>query len=136
MSYAESETDRMLSGMLMAGAIEAVDCTNARVRVRSGEWVSAWLPWGAGAAGQVRHWRPPSVGEQALILSPSGQPEQGMVYPGFYTDRHGQAPSDDPKLVLWDMPAGFTFRVRVVRSTLTMTDEGVVIDAPRIDLNP
>ena len=135
MSFAESETDRMLSGMLMAGTIEAVDYQAARVRVRSGDWVSSWLPWSAQAAGQVRHWRPPSVGEQALILSPSGQPEQGMVLPGFYTEQHSQAPSDDPKLVLWEVPAGFTFQIRVGRSTLTMTDAGVVIDAPRIDLN-
>ena len=135
MSFAESETDRMLSGMLMAGTIEAVDYQAARVRVRSGDWVSAWLPWVALAAGQVRHWRPPSVGEQVMILSPSGQPEQGMVMPGFYTDQHGQAPSNDKKLVLWEVPAGFTFKIRVGRSTLTMTDNGVVIDAPRIDLN-
>ena len=44
MSFAESETDRMLSGMLMAGTIEAVDYQEARARVRSGDWVSTWLP--------------------------------------------------------------------------------------------
>lgn len=43
--------------------------------------------------------------------------------------------SDDSKLILWEVPAGFTFQIRVGRSTLTLTDTGVVIDAPRIDLN-
>lgn len=106
MSFAESETDRMLSGMLMAGAIEAVDYQAARVRVRSGDWVSSWLPWGSLAAGQVRHWRPPSVGEQAMILSPSGQPEQGMVMPGFYTDQHSQANDNRPNITAQSWPDG------------------------------
>lgn len=104
MQYDRAETDRMVSGMLMAGTIEDVDYPNARVRVRSGSWVSAWLPWGSLAAGQVRHWRPPSVGEQALIMSPSGQPEQGMVMPGFYAEQHKQANDNRKEIVSWLMP--------------------------------
>lgn len=132
--FPQSETDRRLSGMLMFGTVEAVDHDNARVRVRAGEWISDWLPWNSLAAGEVRHWRPPSIGEQAIILSPSGRPEQAGVIPGFYTTQHA-APSNDDKTVLWELPAGFTFIIRVGASTLTITNEGVTIDAPRIDLN-
>lgn len=132
--FPQSETDRMLSGMLIFGTIEAVDYDNAQVRVRSGDWVSAWLPWASQAAGEVRHWRPPSIGEQALILSPSGRPEQAGVIPGFYTTQHA-APSNNANTVLWELPAGFSFIIRVGASTLTMTNEGVTINAPRIDLN-
>lgn len=132
--FPQSETDRRLSGMLMFGTVEAVDHANARVRVRAGEWISDWLPWNSLAAGEVRHWRPPSIGEQAMILSPSGRPEQAGVIPGFYTTQHS-APSSDDKTVLWEIPAGFTFIIRVGASTLTITNEGVTIDAPRIDLN-
>ena len=122
--FPQSETDRMLSGMLMFGTVEAVDHDNARVRVRSGDWVSAWLPWGSQAAGEVRHWRPPSIGEQALILSPSGRPEQAGVIPGFYTTQHA-APSNDGKTVLWELPADFTFIIRVGATTLTVSSDGV-----------
>lgn len=132
--FPQSETDRLVSSMLMFGTVEAVDHDNARVRVRAGEWISDWLPWNSLAAGEVRHWRPPSIGEQVMILSPSGRPEQAGVIPGFYTTQHS-APSDDEKTVLWELPAGFSFIIRVGASTFTMTNEGVTIDAPRIDLN-
>ena len=132
--FPQSETDRLVSSMLMFGTVEAVDYVNAMVRVRSGDWVSAWLPWMSLAAGEVRHWRPPSIGEQVIILSPSGRLEQAGVIPGFYTTQHA-AHSNDDKTVLWELPAGFSFIIRVGASTFTMTNEGVTIDAPRIDLN-
>ena len=151
MSFAESETDRMLSGMLMAGTIEAVDYQAARVRVRSGDWVSSWLPWGSLAAGQVRHWRPPSVGEQTMILSPSGQPEQGMVMPGFYTDQHSQANDNRPNITAQDwpdgarehydheaheyvlsVPAGGRIVLTIGATTLELRDDGTTLTTPKL----
>lgn len=151
MDYQLSETDRLLSGMLIAGTIEAVDYQNARVRVRSGDWVSFWLPWGAQAAGQVRHWRPPSVGEQALILSPSGQPEQGMVLPGFYTDQHGQANDNQPHITaqswpdgarehydheaheyILTVPAGGRIVLSIGATSLTLRDDGTTLSTPQL----
>jgi phage baseplate assembly protein V len=104
MTYPTAETDRMSSGMAIAGTIEAVDYPNARVRVRSGDWVSAWLPWQSVAAGRVRHWRPPSVNEQVVIVSLSGQPEQGFVMPGYYTDQHQQANDNREEITATDWP--------------------------------
>lgn len=151
MSYPEVETDRMLSGMLIAGTIEAVDYAAARVRVRSGEWVSAWLPWASAAAGKVRHWRPPSAGEQVIILSPSGQPEQGMVLPGFYTDQHGQANDNRKNLTATDwpdgarehydhdaheymlsVPAGGRIVLTIGGTTLEMTANGTTLTTPEL----
>lgn len=154
MSFAMSETDRLLSGMLMTGTIEAVDYANARVRVRSGDWVSAWLPWAAMAAGQVRHWRPPSAGEQALIVSPSGQPEQGMVLPGFYSDQHGQANDDRPNITAQDwpdgarehydhaaheyilsVPAGGRIVLTIGATTLELRDDGTTLTTPTLTVD-
>ena len=151
MSFAESETDRLLSGMMMAGTIDDVDYTNARVRVRSGDWVSAWLPWGTGAAGQVRTWRPPSIGEQALVLSPSGQPEQGMVMPGFYTDQHSQANDNRANITAQDwpdgarehydhdahefkltVPAGGHIVLTIGATTLELRDDGTTLTTPKL----
>lgn len=151
MDYAVSETDRLLSGMLMAGVIEAVDYQRGRVRVRSGDWVSSWLPWGAQAAGQVRHWRPPSVGEQALILSPSGQPEQGMVLAGFYTDQHGQGNDNRANLTAqsWpdgarehydheaheyqlSVPAGGRIVLSIGATSLVLQDGGTTLSTPQL----
>lgn len=105
MSFEQSETDRMLAGLLVCGTIESVQYKPPRVRVRSGDWVSSYLPWKSMAAGNVRHWRPPSVGEQAMILSPSGLPEQGFVIAGFDTD---QFPANDDRgnITATDWPDG------------------------------
>lgn len=72
--YALGEHDRMLSNMLIAGTIESVDHGAATCRVRSGDWVSGPVPWASLGAGQVRNWRPPSVGEQAMLMSPGALP--------------------------------------------------------------
>ncbi|MDR2164583.1 MAG: phage baseplate assembly protein V [Zoogloeaceae bacterium] len=104
MSYPVAETDRQGSGMLLAGVIHDVDYEAARARLESGGWISAWLPWFSVAAGEVRHWRPPSVGEQALLLSPSGTPEQGMIFSGVYSDQHKQANDNRKEFTATDWP--------------------------------
>jgi phage baseplate assembly protein V len=140
--------------MLIAGSIEAVDHKAARVRVKSGDWVSAWLPWSTVAAGRVRHWRPPSIGEQVMILSPSGQPENGMVLPGFYSDKHGQANDDSGDVTAMDwpdgarqhydhaahewklaVPAGGRIVLAIGGTEMILTADGITFVAPRIDLN-
>lgn len=113
MSYELAEHDRMIAAMIQAGTIEAVDHANARCRVRisdDGEdgagYVSAWVPWGSLGGGEVRNWRPPSIGEQTLLLCPSGDPAAGFALPGFYSDQHGQANDHRPHTVAWKMPDG------------------------------
>lgn len=135
MSFEQSETDRMLAGMLIRGTVEAVDLQAARVRMRSGEWVSAWLPWAALAAGEVRHWRPPSVGEQAMLLAPSGMPEQGTVLVGLYTQRFDQ-PDTAAHTVVWQMPDGarFEYNWQAGRLAVTGTKSVVVENAETIDV--
>lgn len=64
MSYVSAEHDRMLAAMILPCVVVAVDLAAARVRVRSGDWTSGWLRWHSLAAGKVRHWRAPSIGEQ------------------------------------------------------------------------
>lgn len=106
MSFELAEIDRRIATLLQAGCIEAIDYAQARCRVRVGDWVSAWLPWAALGAGQVRHWRPPSVGEQAVVLSPSGDPAAGFVLSGFYTTQHADANDNRSHTVSWRMPDG------------------------------
>ncbi|MBI3143819.1 MAG: phage baseplate assembly protein V [Pseudogulbenkiania sp.] len=104
MSFEVSEMDRQLSSMIMAGSVTAVQMKPARVRVESDGWVSDWVPWFAFAAGAARHWRPPTVGEQAVLLSPSGDPAQAFALVGYYTDAFdGDGRAD---VVGWLMPDG------------------------------
>lgn len=93
--YRQVEAERRIANLIMAGTIASVDHAAARVRVQVGDLLTAPLPWLSSRAGQDRAWWPPEVGEQVLLLSPSGDPAQGWVLTGAYQDS-APAPSEDP----------------------------------------
>ena len=99
-----AEASRRLESVVRLGTVEAVDYPAARARVKSGGLLTTWLPWAGLAAGEVRHWRPPSVGEQVLVLSPSGSPESGVIVAGLYVDQHKHANDNRQETVAWLMP--------------------------------
>ena len=151
MSYQEAELDRRMAAMLQAGTVSAVDHGNARCRVKVGEWESAWLPWGSAGAGAVRQWRPPSIGEQAMILSPSGLPEGGFVLPGFYTTQHKNGNDTKEEVTATDypdgarehydhgaheyvlkVPAGGRIVLTIGATTLELRDDGTTLTTPKL----
>lgn len=150
-SFKQSETDRKVSSMIMVGTIAEVDYKKARVRVKSGDWISAWLPWNSMAGGRVRNWRPPSKDEQVMILSPSGMPEQGLVIPGLYSNQHKQANDDKEYITATDYPDGarehydhqdhsFVLNVpsggeivlTIGETTLTLKADGTTLKTPKL----
>lgn len=80
--------NRLVENLIRLGTISAVDAGAARCRVKTGQLETAWLPWLAQRAGSDRDWNPPSVGEQCLLLSPSGDPACGLVLLGLYSTTH------------------------------------------------
>jgi len=87
------ELERRVANGVRLGTILAVDHAAARVRVKSGEIETAWLPWSTGRASPAkRRWDPPAVGEQVVVLSPGGDLRQGLVLPGVFSTASG-APS-------------------------------------------
>ncbi|KTT36262.1 baseplate assembly protein [Pseudomonas oryzihabitans] len=82
---------RLLENLIRLGTIAAVDHGSlteprpARVRVQSGELLTGWLPWLTLRAGSSREWDPPTLGEQVVMLSPSGQTTQGIVLCGLFS---------------------------------------------------
>ncbi|MQU22141.1 phage baseplate assembly protein V [Pseudomonas helleri] len=105
MSYAEAEHDRMIAALLMPCVVVGVDLVAPAVRVQSGEWVSAWVRWHSLAAGQARHWRAPSIGEQGVLFNPSGQAGMGTFIPGLYGDA-GAPPDNRDHVEVWRFPDG------------------------------
>lgn len=87
------DIERRTANAIRYGTVLAVDHANARVRIKSGEIETAWLPWSTGRASPAkRRWDPPAVGEQVVVLSPGGDMRQGVVLTGVFQQSAG-APS-------------------------------------------
>lgn len=79
---------RLLENLLRLGTIEHVQHNPPRVKVKTGTLLTAWLPWLAARAGTSQEWDPPTVGEQVLLLSPSGQLANGIALTGIFSSAH------------------------------------------------
>jgi len=77
---------RMLENLIRFGVIAAVQMKPPRVQVKTGSLTTAWLPWLALRAGSDREWDPPTIDEQVILLSPSGQLANGIVITGLFSD--------------------------------------------------
>ncbi len=77
---------RLLENLIRFGVIVDVQMVPPRVKVKTGELTTAWLPWLALRAGADRVWDPPTVDEQVILVSPSGQLANGVVITGLPSD--------------------------------------------------
>ncbi|AXO88997.1 phage baseplate assembly protein V [Pseudomonas parafulva] len=152
MSYVSAQHDRMLAGLLIPCRVVAVDLAAAMVRVSDGDdWTSAWVRWHAQAAGKARHWRAPSLGEQGVLVSPSGEPAQGTFVPGLYGNAGGPPDNrdhvevwrfDDGGSLVYDwqaksytitLPSG-TATVKVGGSEVVVTDDAITATAGAVTI--
>lgn len=81
-----AEITRLLENIVRFGTIAAVQMQPPRVKVKSGNIATTWLPWLNLRAGADREWDPPTIGEQVVLLSPSGNLAQGVVLTGLFSD--------------------------------------------------
>lgn len=152
MSYAAAEHDRMIAALVMPCQVVAVQLSPPRVRVQSGDWTSGWVRWHSQAAGKARHWRAPSLLEQGVLFSPSGEAGAGTFVPGLYGDA-GAPPDNRDHVEVWrfddggslvydwkakrydiQLPEG-TVQVTVGGASVTVTPEQVAIKAATIVLD-
>lgn len=150
MSYAAAQADRMLAGLVIPCYVVGVDLVAARVRVSDGgDWTSAWVRWHSVAAGKARHWRAPSMGEQGVLVSPSGEPAQGTFVPGLYGNAGAQPDNrdhvevwrfDDGGSLVYDweansytikLPTG-TVNIEVGSSKAVLTDDAITAKSTAI----
>ena len=139
MSWAQGEHDRMIAAMIMPCVVVGVDLMAPAVRVKSGDWVSAWVRWHSQAAGKARHWRAPSLGEQGILFNPSGQAGMGTFVPGLY-GAAGAPPDNRDHVEVWRFDDGGSlvydweaksYSITVPTGTVTITvgaTEAVVTD--------
>lgn len=115
-----AELNRRIENLIRIGTIAEVDHVAHRVRVESGELLTDWLKWRTGRAGTTRSWSPPTIGEQVMILSPSGELGNGIVLPSIFSDAH-DAPSDSPTEHVMLFPDGARIAYDHASGALTAT---------------
>lgn len=80
-----TELSRLVENLIRVGTIHSVDHAAVRCRVQTGKLVTQWLPWLERRAGETTTWDPPTVGEQCIVFSPSGEPASGLVLVGIHS---------------------------------------------------
>nr|WP_256098928.1 phage baseplate assembly protein V [Variovorax sp. SG517] len=117
------ELQRLIENLVRAGTIAEVDHASYRCRVKSGGLMTNWLSWFARRAGDVRHWSPPFVGEQCLVLSPGGDMASGFVLVGLFSDSV-PANGNSPDVERTTYPDGAVFEYDHSASALKVTLPG------------
>jgi len=93
-TMSQAELLNNLNRMILIGTVEETDYANARVRVRVGNWLTAWLPWVVKRAGQDVQWWPVEKGEQVVLLSPGGDMAQAVVLGSLYQGQQQDVVAD------------------------------------------
>lgn len=75
---------RRLANIIRIGQIFEIDYEAAKGRVKIGDLETDFLPWITSNSGGNKNWNPPEVDEQVIILSPSGELNQGVILPSLY----------------------------------------------------
>ena len=131
---------RMIENLIRIGKIEEIDLSGKCCRVRTGNNLTNWLPWLTPRAGTTRTWNPPTVGEQVLVLSPSGELAAGVVLTGLFSNTH-PAPSSSGDEHITDYPDGARIAYNHVsgaleavgiQTALVQASTQVTIDCPSV----
>jgi len=141
--------DRRVRNLVREGRITGVDYARGVATVDMDGLPSRDIPW-VQRAGDIKDWDPPTVGERVTVVSPTGDPAQGLITPGGWSDAN-PAPHDrggerfiqaahkivlrvgETELIL--EPDKATLRVGAT-SHVVMTPDHLELQADRIDLNP
>jgi phage baseplate assembly protein V len=87
-SFAITELDRRLSNLIQIGTVVGADYPNAKLKVKIGDITTDWLPWLTHRASNDTTWWAPEVGEQVIVLAPSGELHQAVIMPSIYQSAH------------------------------------------------
>lgn len=133
-----AELSRRIENLIRFGTIAEIDHGARRVRVQSGKLLTEWLKWQTDRAGSTRSWNPPTLGEQVMILSPSGELGNGIVLPSIYSDTFDSV-SSDPTLHIVEYPDGARIAYNHatgalsstgIKTALVQASDSVTLDTP------
>lgn len=114
----DDDLNGLIGDLVRFGTVTSVDLSAGLAVVEAGDVTSPPLPW-AELAGNFRTWRPPSVGEQIILICPEGDIEGGVILRGLFSNAFA-APADDENHHIYGADG----------LTITLTPDGLLITAP------
>ncbi len=114
---AVNQQDRRQNNTIREGVVTDVYPGEGLARVDAHGVVTKKVPW-LERSGSIREWTPPAKGERVVLLSPTGEPGQGMILPGGYSDNF-PAPHN----------AGSEKRTTIGNVTVTQSGSALIISA-------
>ena len=142
-----AELERRIRSQSRTGVVTEVDAARGLARVKlqgdDAPFVTGWIPWEEPAAGANKTHMPPSAGQQVKLYSESGDLHDASIQGSLNSDANGRPSTAGDEYVLASVGlasvtisgGGASMVLRVGASTITMTDAGIALAAPRVDLN-
>lgn len=144
-----NDSERRHADQIKFGKVHEADYAKALVRVmigdeddEDGHLITGWLPMPGARARKDREWHPLEVGEAVVVLSESGETQNGVVIPaGIYSDED-PAPGDkaglwrklfeDGGVVEYDRDSGEFLVDAKTKATIKVGDSAVTVEADKI----
>jgi phage baseplate assembly protein V len=120
MSAILGDMQRRIANMVLVGDVTAVDTANVRVKVSTNGLVSPWIPWSQ-SGGAAKEWNPPKIGQQVVMVCPSGLLESAVMVGSINSDKN-PAPSGSGNQRIIELEAGGSYVIKIGAKTLTVND--------------
>lgn len=135
-----AELQRKLDNIIRFGVIAEVNHATARARVKSGDILTEFLPFITPRAGTTKTWSPPTVGEQCVMLSVSGEFTTACILVGLYTQNSpSQSPNEhviefaDGAKITYNQSSGALVVTGIKTASITAANQ-IDIDCPTINI--
>lgn len=127
--FNQADQANRLANLIRFGLVAEVKTDGSLTRVRveiEEDWLSDWLPVFQLAAGRLLTWVAPQIGEQVVILSPSGELAAGAVIRGLNFDGRPVPSTEELQtiLALWDDGAADAYDEATKTRTITLPEGG------------
>ena len=108
-----ADFSRQLDNLSTVGIVIAVDATKSQIRLKIDENETDWIYFPALAAGAVKVWRCPTLGEQFAVVSQGGELCNAVPFTALFSDEN-PPPSTDPDEVLIQLPDGKFISINIL----------------------
>jgi phage baseplate assembly protein V len=126
--WGQAELERRLANLIRIGVIQETNHADKKLRVSMGNTHTAWLPWPAEIGNNFIQWRPLRVGQQVIVIAPSGELNQAVIVGQLYGGGI-DAPSTDAQKDLIQFEDGTQIEYDSATHSLTATIKDTKIKA-------